>query len=150
MLHLRIAILALFALCVAHAAPAAWLHMTGGVAIIGQASTFYISPAGTDANGCGTIGSPCASPNGVASHHTLTCGSTIIAAAGTYSQAHMDITGTVSCPGQNDVVMVKCATAFACSGTTQISIQSNYWAVAGWTMTSGSQACFIAEPPNST
>ncbi|HEV2100581.1 MAG TPA: hypothetical protein VGR45_16880 [Stellaceae bacterium] len=147
MSHLRIALLALFAVCIAHAAPAAWLHMTGGVAIIGQASTFYISPAGTDASGCGTIGSPCASPNGVASHHTLTCGSTIIAATGTYSQSNMTVTGTVSCPGQNDVVMVKCATAFGCTGTTQILIEASYWGLSGWTMTSGSMACILAKPP---
>ena len=109
--------------------------------------TFFMATTGTDGAGCGTSASPCATPNGVAANNTLVCGDTISAATGTYSQAAMTLTSTPICTGQNDVVMVKCATAFGCAGTTQILVEASYWGIEGWTMTSASLACYLAKPP---
>lgn len=124
------------------------IHCMGGAVSPPPVTTFFIAPSGVDGSGCGTSGNPCASPNGVAANNSLVCGEVIQAATGTYSQAAMTITGAVSCPSQDDVVMVTCATAFACNGTTQILIEASYWGLAGWgPMTSATLACILVKPP---
>lgn len=121
------------------------IHCMGGQ--VAPPPTFFIAPAGVDGAGCGSSGQPCASPNGVAANNSLACGDVIQAAAGTYTQAHMLITATPSCPAQNNAAWIECATPFACHATTQIDIEASYWGVLGWSNTSASQACFLAEPP---
>lgn len=133
------------------AAHAGLFRAYGNGGFIAVTATYYIAPSGVDRAGCGTSGNPCATPNGVATNNApLLCGSVIKAAAGTYSQPAMRITATPRCPAQNDVVMVECATPFACSGTAEIEVKASYWGIAGWSMTSASQACFTIDPQSST
>lgn len=112
-------------------------------------NTYFISPTGSDSNNCLTTGTACATPNGVVTQvASLKCGDTISAAAGTYSFA---LTSMPSCPGRNNVVMVKCATFVACSdaagGASPLLIEASYWGVSGWLETSATQACVLIEPP---
>ena len=110
---------------------------------------YYLSPTGSDAN-AGTLASPWLSPN-----HSVNCGDTIIAVAGTYSSSNFGSGkwGTVSCSGGNNVTWLKCATFDACKITSTSSdamwVDKSFWGVQGWetSVTGGTNgACFHAGP----
>lgn len=114
------------------------------------ATSYFISPSGSDSNNGLSSGAPWLSPN-----HALNCGDTISAASGTYSRANFvsGKWGTVTCPSSNNVAWLICATFDACkiSTTNQDAmwVDQNYWGVVGWetTVTSGTNgACFRATP----
>ena len=104
--------------------------------------TYYMSKTGNDANP-GSSGSPWASVN-----HSIHCGDVIQAASGNYTPALFDLPvwGAVSCPGNDNVAWLECATPFACSviGNTNnhgaIAVGSSYWGVQGWVANSSSGA----------
>jgi hypothetical protein len=114
------------------------------------ATSYFISPSGSDgANGL-TTGTAWLSPN-----HALNCGDTISAATGTYSASNFQSGkwGAVACAGNNNVAWLACATFDACklSSTTgdAMWVDKPYWGVQGWeatTTTSTSGACFHIGP----
>jgi hypothetical protein len=112
--------------------------------------TYYISPSGNDGN-AGTQASPWLSPN-----HSLNCGDTIIAAAGTYSHTNFDTGkwGTVTCASGQSVAWLVCETFDSCNisagANFGIWVDKSYWGVAGWevTTTSSGWTCFAAAPPS--
>src|SRR5208282_1509033 len=65
-----------------------------------SATTYYLSPSGSDSNNGTSTSYSWLSPN-----HSLNCGDVIIAAAGTYNNANFYTGkwGTVSCHGNNNV-----------------------------------------------
>lgn len=100
------------------------------------ASTFFMSPTGSDANPGTSSGSPWLSPN-----HSLNCNDVIIAAASSSYSATNFYTGkwgTVTCPSGAGVAWVQCATFDACkivvtSGTNPaVWIDQNYWGIQGF------------------
>lgn len=124
-----------------------------------QATTYFLAPAsdgGNDSNSGTSSSTPWLSPN-----HPVNCGDVIIAAASSsYSSANFQSGkwGTVSCPGNNNVAWLECATFDACkitatSGEDGIHISTSYWGVQGWEITATSSqesACFAAVPPTSS
>jgi hypothetical protein len=110
-------------------------------------ATYYMSTTGSDSTGDGSFGKPWASPN----HAGINCGDTILASAGTYSSANMQITLSVSCPANNNVAWVKCATAFACTlASGQVNVEASYWGVQGWIVSNSGGAGFATTPPDSS
>ena len=125
------------------------------IAADAQATTYYLNTAGgggSDSNNGLSTGAPWLTPN-----HALNCGDTITAAAGTYANANF-ITGnwgTVTCPANNNVAWLICATFDACKINTSSAgqggmwIDTSYWGIQGWevTVTGGPYAgCFVAKP----
>lgn len=118
------------------------------------ATTYYISPSGNDSTGAGTSGSPWAGPN----HSVFNCGDVLIASAGTYSSFNFQAWGTVTCPGNNNVVWLQCVTFAACSITatsgSAMAINASYWGVQGWVLSATTAAiygaCIKAVPTGST
>jgi hypothetical protein len=100
------------------------------------ASTYYLAPAsqgGNDRNNGYGTDTPWLSPN-----HSLRCGDVIIALASTsydssnFNSGHW---GNVSCPDNNNVAWLKCATFDGCklySGSEGIYVDHSYWGVQGW------------------
>lgn len=114
------------------------------------ATSYFISPSGSDGNNGLSSGAPWLSPN-----HALNCGDTISAASGTYSAANFYTGkwGTVTCAGNNNVAWLKCATFDTCkiSSTTQqgMWIDKSYWGVTGWEVTISTYSfgtCFNITP----
>jgi hypothetical protein len=115
------------------------------------ATTYFISPAGSDSNNGTSSGTPWLTPN-----HAVNCGDTITAAAGTYVYSNFNANfGTVTCTGGNNVAWLTCATFDACKisggGSGGIWVQTNYWGVQGWEITNASptaatSSCFRASP----
>src|SRR5579859_1570684 len=114
------------------------------------ATSYFISPSGSDSNNGLSSGTPWLSPN-----HSLNCGDTISAAAGTYSSANFQTGhwGTVTCAGNNNVAWLICATFDGCklSSTTgdAMWIDKSYWGVVGWEATTSTTtvgACFHIGP----
>lgn len=133
--------------------PAGTLYNSGGVLGVCGVSipttTWYIAVGGAT-SACGSAAVPCDDVNDlVAANPTLQCGDVVSAGTGTYSQAAMTITATIPCPGSNNALYIECATQFACSATTQVNIETSYVIVMGFSNTSASQACYLAEPPGS-
>ena len=123
------------------------------------AASYYISPTGVDTNNGTSTSTPWASPN----HTGLVCGDTITAAAGAYSGTNGNFSeghwGTVSCPGNNNVVWLQCATFDACTinATTDFAaiwVDKSYWGVSGWDVTesgtTNETSCFQFTPNTST
>jgi hypothetical protein len=117
-----------------------------------HATSYFISPTGSDSNNGTSTGTPWLTPN-----HAVNCGDTITAAAGTYANANFITNqwGTVTCPANNNVAWLICATFDACkinatsAGQGGIWIDESYWGVQGWevTVTGGQYAgCFVAKP----
>lgn len=110
------------------------------------ATTYYLSPTGSDANNGTSLGTPWLSPN-----HAINCGDVILAAASTsYSAANFaqGKWGTVTCPAGNNVAWVRCASFDACkiTSTTGIQIASSYWGIQGFEFTttgSSSNSCIF-------
>jgi hypothetical protein len=117
------------------------------------ATSYYLSPTGSDAANGLTTGTAWLSPN-----HSLNCGDTITAASGSYSATNFQSGkwGTVTCPSSNNVAWLICGTFDACkiSATTQgMFVDHSYWGVQGWeitTSTTTSGACFTVAPSQST
>jgi len=115
----------------------------------------YISPTGSDSNS-GTLVSPWLTPN-----HPMTCGQTIIALPGNYSNTNFSWNdwGTVTCPAANNVAWLQCQTFDACKINTTGSIyqgmwiSKSFWGVQGWEVTTPATAtygtCFFISPPDS-
>ena len=98
--------------------------------------TYYISPTGSDANSGLSAAAPWLTP-----FHTPHCGDTVLAAAGSYDPNNFNPGkwGNVTCPANDNVAMIQCATAFACSvvgyGSVNygaITIGASYWGVMGF------------------
>lgn len=122
------------------------------------ATTYYMSPTGSDVNNGTTSDSSWVSP-----HHALNCGDVIIAAAGSYSASNfgLQMWGTVTCAAGNNVAWLECAIFDACkisitSGRSPgMQVGASYWGVQGWEVdnTAGGAAggaCFSANPPSNT
>lgn len=114
------------------------------------ATSYFISPSGSDSNNGLSSGAPWLSPN-----HALNCGDTISAASGTYSTSNFTNGkwGTVTCPSSNNVAWLICAAFDACkissSSQDAMWVDKPYWGVVGWetTVTGGTTgACFLAVP----
>ncbi len=115
--------------------------------------TYYLAPrsaGGSDSNSGLSASEPWLSPN-----HDLNCGDVIEAAASTgYDSANFGSGkwGTVSCPSNNSVAWLKCATFDGCKiySTNQgIYVDHSYWGVQGWEVTvsgAGTGFCFGAAP----
>lgn len=114
---------------------------------------YYISPTGLDSNSGTSPGSPWLSPN-----HAVNCGDTITAASGNYSSANFynGKWGTVSCPANNNVAWLQCATFDTCkiAATSQqgMYVSSSYWGISGWEITDSWTFgnCYYVQPTGST
>ena len=114
-----------------------------------KATSYFLSPTGSDANNGTSAGTPWLTPN-----HAVNCGDVILAAPGSYSYSNFNYNfGTVTCASGNNVAWLKCATFDACkisitSGEVGIAIAQSYWGVQGWEVdgTSSSGGCFFAYP----
>jgi hypothetical protein len=125
------------------------------VAVAPAGATYYLSPTGNDANNGKSSGAAWLTPN-----HAVNCGDVIVASPGTsYSAANFASGkwGTVTCPSNNNVAWLKCATFDACkisvtSGTLDgMRVSASYWGVQGWEVSntaggSGGGSCFAAAP----
>ena len=106
---------------------------------------------GSDSNSGLSAGTPWLTPN-----HALNCGDTITAAASTtYSASNFYVGnwGTVTCPTNDNVAMLKCETFDGCkitvsSGIDGMKINKSYWGVSGWEVinTGTGGGCFTAAP----
>ena len=117
------------------------------------ATSYYISPSGSDAANGTSTGTPWLSPN-----HALNCGDVIQAAAGTYSRDNFQTGkwGVVTCVAANNVAWLKCAVFDTCyiadyTGYVlgSMYVDKSYWGVQGWEITNGTaayDACFGAFP----
>jgi hypothetical protein len=117
-----------------------------------KASTYYLSPYGSDSNSGQSASASWISPN-----HPLNCGDVIVAAASTSYSATNFYTGkwgTVNCPAGNNVAWLKCATFDACKIYTTNNqgmwVDKSYWGVQGWEVTTSASdtygTCFMATP----
>ena len=117
-----------------------------------EASTYYLSPYGSDSNSGKSTSASWLTPN-----HSLNCGDTIVAAASTQYSSTNFYTGkwgTVNCPAANNVAWLTCASFDACKISTDANqgmwVDKSYWGVQGWEVTTGSSdaygTCFTAQP----
>ena len=106
-----------------------------------SATTYYLSPFGSDAYPGTSASQPWLSPN-----HSLLCGDQIIAAASTayaYAQFTDNHFGFVSCGANNNVAWLRCAQFDACKinvgnaavQTSGMEVNNPYWGVQGWEIT---------------
>jgi hypothetical protein len=120
--------------------------------VLARASTYYLSPYGSDSNSGKSASAAWVSPN-----HSLNCGDVIVAAASTDYSATNFYTrkwGTVNCPAGNNVAWLTCATFDACKIDTTANqgmwVDKSYWGVKGWEVTTSASdtygTCFIATP----
>lgn len=129
------------------------LILFGLLAIPANATSYFLSPTGNDGNNGTSVGTPWLSPN-----HSVNCGDTLTAAAGTYSAANFQSGkwGTVTCAGNNNVAWLICATFDACkmsiSSGNGMTVTASYWGVQGWEIngTTASNYCFLAQPPTTS
>jgi len=102
------------------------------------ATTYFLAPAaggGNDANSGTSANAPWLTPN-----HAVNCGDVIIAAPSTaYVSTNFYFSwGAVTCPSNNNVAWLECATPFACALTVttgtayDMVISASYWGVQGW------------------
>jgi hypothetical protein len=111
-------------------------------------ATYYLSATGSDSNNGLTSDKSWLSPN-----HALNCGDTILASPGSYNAGNFGSGkwGMVTCPSNNNVAWVKCATFDTCkivtAGNDGMRIGSSYWGVQGWEVTNTAGACFSVTPP---
>src|SRR6266702_8028290 len=121
-------------------------------AAFAKASTYYLSPYGSDSNSGLSTSASWLSPN-----HSLNCGDVIVAAASTSYSATNFYTGkwgTVNCSAGNNVAWLKCATFDACKIYTTNNqgmwVDKSYWGVQGWEVTTSDSdvygTCFLATP----
>ncbi len=119
---------------------------------VAQASTYYLSPYGSDSNSGQSSSASWLTPN-----HSLNCGDVIVAAASTSYSATNFYTGkwgTVNCPAANNVAWLTCAKFDACKISTNANqgmwVDKSYWGVQGWEVTTSASdnygSCFTASP----
>jgi hypothetical protein len=119
---------------------------------VARASTYYLSPYGSDSNSGQSSSASWLTPN-----HSLNCGDVIVAAASTSYSATNFYTGkwgTVNCPAANNVAWLTCARFDACKITTNANqgmwVDKSYWGVQGWEVTTSASdnygSCFTASP----
>jgi hypothetical protein len=119
---------------------------------LAKASTYYLSPYGSDSNSGQSASAAWISPN-----HSLNCGDTIVATPSTEYSASNFYTGkwgNVNCPAGNSVAWLTCATFDGCKIDTSSNmgmwVDTSYWGVQGWEVTTSASdtygTCFIAEP----
>ncbi len=117
-----------------------------------NASTYYLSPHGSDSNNGTSASAAWISPN-----HSLNCGDVIVATPSTSYSANNFYTGKwghVNCPAGNSVAWLTCATFDGCkiyaSSNMGMWVDSSYWGVSGWEVTTNASntygTCFIAQP----
>jgi hypothetical protein len=121
-----------------------------------HASTYYLSPYGSDSNSGKSTSASWLSPK-----HSLNCGDVIVATASTQYSASNFYTGkwgTVNCPAANNVAWLTCATFDACKinapANQAMWVDKSYWGVQGWEVTTSASntygTCFLAEPAYSS
>ena len=114
--------------------------------------TYYMSSSGSDGNNGTSPVTPWATPN-----HTVNCGDTIIAAAGTYSEFNLSNGewGTVgNCPSALGIYFAALQCAGPSVGSCNIAatvvngmyVDKSNWAVIGWQASSTAGACFGTAP----
>jgi hypothetical protein len=119
---------------------------------LARATTYYLSPYGSDSNSGLSSSASWISPN-----HSLNCGDVIVAAASTSYSATNFYTGkwgTVKCAAGNSVAWLTCATFDACKIYTTSNqgmwVDKSYWGVSGWEVTTSASdtygTCFTAQP----
>ena len=117
-----------------------------------HASTYYLSPTGSDSNSGTSANAAWVSPN-----HSLNCGDVIVATPSTQYSANNFYTGrwgNVNCPAANGVAWLTCAQFDACKITTTNNpgmwVDKSYWGVQGWEVTATTNdtygSCFTAQP----
>ena len=115
-----------------------------------RATTYYLSPFGSDSNTGLSSSQPWLTPK-----HSVNCGDVVLAAASSsyYSENfNSGKWGTVTCAGKNNVAWLQCQTFDACkihSTNYGINVDQSYWGVQGWEVTVASGApgfCFGAAP----
>ena len=123
-----------------------------------SANTHYLSPTGNDSND----GVSESTPWLTTFHSGLNCGTdNILALPSTaYTPSQFSYWGTVTCPSQNNVVWLQCATFDACTMTIPAGsnavgmwINRSFWGVQGFEIDSLSksvngQTCFNVSPPS--
>lgn len=123
-----------------------------------RATSYFLSPSGSDSNNGLSSGAPWLSPN-----HAVNCGDTLSAASGTYLSTNFnngDWGAVSTCSGGNQVAWVICATFDTCkinstTGTAPgLWIDKSHWGVVGWEVSVGTGVtfgtCFEAGPSGST
>jgi hypothetical protein len=117
-----------------------------------QASTYYLSPYGSDSNSGTSASAAWISPN-----HSLNCGDVIVATPSTNYSANNFYTGKwghVNCPAGNSVAWLTCATFDGCkiytSSNMGMWVDASYWGVQGWEVSTSASntygTCFIVQP----
>jgi hypothetical protein len=120
-----------------------WTH---GVGYIPQ--TYYISTGGSDSNNGTSSGSPWLTPN-----HAVSCGDTIIMAAGAYGNQHFNggNWGVVqNCPSTAGAYFAKLLCAgpvlTSCTFGGLVIVDQSNWALQGIYVAAPSTGCFAAAP----
>lgn len=109
------------------------------MALPAWATTYYLSPTGSDTGDGLSVGAAWLSPN-----HALNCGDVILAQPGNYNSANFynQKWGVVNCPSKNDVAWLKCATFDTCKISTATQhgmfVSGSFWGVQGWEITTTS------------
>jgi hypothetical protein len=119
-----------------------------------QATAYYLSPAGNDGNSGTSSKAPWLTLN-----HDLACGDTITGAAGHYLSNNLQGIHSIACPNGDQIVLLQCATAFACSASQAgesdypeptLNINQSYFGVTGFVFGAAgkyAQDCISIEPP---
>jgi len=114
--------------------------------------TYYISPTGNDSHAGTSVGTAWLTPN-----HTVNCGDTISAAAGTYSSSNFanGKWGVVAnCPSASGVYAAQLTCAgpdvascvIADTSTNGMRVDQSNWVVIGWDLSSTTGACASFTP----
>src|ERR1700759_2834859 len=117
-----------------------------------KASTYYLSPYGSDSNSGASASAAWVSPN-----HSLNCGDVIVATPSTSYSASNFYTGkwgNVNCPAGNSVAWLTCATFDGCkiyaSSNMGMWVDASYWGISGWEVSTSAYdtygTCFIVQP----
>ena len=124
-----------------------------------RATTYYLSPTGSDTGNGLSAGAAWLTPN-----HGVNCGDVILASpSASYSNGNFQRWGVVNCPGGNNVAWLSCATFDGCkiqipagSGNSAgMMITNSYWGVQGWEVddyanAGNSLSCYGTYPSQAT
>ena len=101
-----------------------------------RATTYYLSPSGSDSSNGLSANASWLTPN-----HPVNCGDTIQAApSAAYLNWNFQTWGVVNCPGGNNVAWLRCATFDGCkvqipagsANSGGMLISNSYWGIQGW------------------